>query len=244
MIAIPELADAGARYANLPVEPLRVTCTLRPGGSVAGFEMPCLDGLLAGALVREVLAGRDLDDARDGYDIPLPLRCLWRDTRGLPLWAATPLRPVGLTAEDTVYCHKRQQPGTSTAHPKGRFVITPSMARYTERRIPVPTTVCAALEATCIGHAPEVARLLGHIASLGKRRNIGFNEVERWTIAPAEGWGWIDEDGRLARSLPAAAGVPLGVRGAGDVIPIGWTPPPWKPSLLLVGWPAGTEVTP
>lgn len=239
MILVPELRDHGACYATISMEPLRVVCHLRPGGAVAGFELPTIDGLLAGAVVREALAGRDLADTEDGYDIPLPIRCLWRDARGLPLWAATPLRPVGLAAEDVVYCHKRQQPGTVTAHPRGRFVITPTMARYTERRVPVPTTVCETLEATCIGNADEVAQLLERISSLGKRRNIGFNEVEGWSIQRLEDWSLV-VDGRLSRSLPASAAKVLDTQGATACIPIGWTPPAWKPSLLLSGWPAGT----
>lgn len=240
MRTIRGMALAERRYSEMTMEPLRVTCELAPGSSVAGFELPTVDGLLAGALVRELTDGRGVEDTIEPYQIELPLVCLWRDGRGLPLWAATPLSPVGLHARDVHYLHRRRQPGTLTRGRKGRFVITPQMGRYADRQIPVDAVVCERLEGYCTGNLGAVASLLERISTLGKRRNAGMNLVQRWRVERCNCWGMV-RDGMLARSVPAQAAEPLGVGGTGEPVPVGWTPPAWKPALMLVGWPAGSE---
>jgi len=243
MIDYPALMPFAERYAGLKMQPLIVRMVLRPGSRVAGYDPVNLDNLLARAVVDDATNGFGLPDSPDAYRLPVPLACLWRSQDGLPLYAATQFAPVGVSARDVAYWHKRQQDGRWTGTKSGKFSIPSTAGRYMERRVPLPTVVALAFEATCLGNAMEIARLLQGVTHVGKRRSNGFGEVQHWEIDDAPEFSLI-VDGALTRPLPADALWLLPERHipAGDPAPVGWTPPQWKPSLFAPGWWAGTDV--
>lgn len=241
MIEYPALAGHVQRYADLVGEPLQITVRLRVGARLAGYDALLLDNLLARCVVDEATHGALLPNITDAYVLPVPLRCLWRSPEGLPLWAATPFHPIGDQVSDVTYWHKRGQTGTMTGTPKGTFSVFRNKGRFMERRVPLPTVVCATFAATCIGDGAEIARLLETVPFVGKRRSMGMGEVESWEVT--QGTFELVEDGQLTRNLPVAA-LPLlnGMRPDGEPSPIGWTPPQWKPSLFALGWREWTPV--
>ena len=239
MIEQVELQLYEARYAEIETQPLRVTCYLRPGGNLCGYDAPFLDNILAWAVVREATQGAGLAGSQQPYALPLPLRCLWRDEEGLPLWAATQLQPTGLVEQDVAFYHKRPPEGRYTKTKSGRFAPTPQEGRWAERRIPTPCVVAQRWTATCDGNADEIARLLRGIGYVGKHKGAGHGEVERWEIEPVAEFRLV-ESGRLTRTMPRAAAEIIGVPAPfGEAAPVGWTPPQWKPSLFADGWWAG-----
>ena len=75
----------------------------------------------------------------------------------------------------------------------------------TVEAVDVPAVVAPYWEATCVGNAREIARLLEQIRYAGKRRSVGLGAVHHWEIAAAsEGFALV-RDGRLTRPLPALA---------------------------------------
>ncbi len=241
LIDYPALARYSERYHRLAGVPLRVTLRLLPGSRVAGYDPINLDNLLARAIVEDATAGAGLPEEPGAYRLPAPLRCLWCSEDGLPLWAATPFRPVGQSVGDVAYWHKRIQPGRFTGTSSGNFSIRSTNGRWMERRVPLPTIVVDTWQADAIGDPAEVLRLLSRISFVGKRRSSGFGEVERWEVAPLSEFRLIDGDGRLTRPLPAGAvGLLEGLVPEGEAAPVGWTPPQWKPALFRPGWWTGT----
>jgi hypothetical protein len=247
------LAPYAARYASDDPaygRPLVVTVVLLPGSALLGYDPLNLDNLLARAVVDEALAGRGLPQPPPGttYRLPVPLRCLWRDEQGLPLWAATPFAPAGAAAHDVLYRHKRWQPAFWTAGTRrdGRFTILPTDGRWMERRVPQPAQVAERFVARAVGDPVEVARLLGRITHVGGRRAAGLGAVARWEVAEDGAPFALVADGgdgpRLTRALPAAA-VRLLEGGLPDGPPalVGWTPPYWR--WKAAGWWPGTPVT-
>lgn len=241
LIDYPALAPYAERYASLACMPLRVMLRLLPGSRIAGYDPINLDNLLARAAVEEATAGAGLPDEPGAYRLPVPLRCLWQSADGLPLWAATPFRPIGDSAGDVAYWHKRIQPGRFTGTPHGTFAIRSTNGRWMERRVPLPTIVADIWQADGIGNPAEVLRLLSRIAHVGKRRSSGFGEVERWEVAPLAEFRLIDGEGKTTRPLPEGALALLDGRvPEGEAAPVGWTPPEWKPALFRPGWWTGT----
>lgn len=240
-IAHPALAPYQARYArDAAHQPLRVTLSL--ASPLAGYDPLNLDNLLARAVVDEATAGQGVPHASAAYVLPVPLRRLWRSDDGLPLWAATPFVPAGVSAVDVAVLHKRQQVGEWTGTPSGHLNLASAAGRWMERRMPLPTTVAEAWTADAIGDASEIARLLARVSHVGKRRAAGFGVVVRWEVAPWDAWSLV-RDGRLTRALPAEAVRLLdGGLPAGTPAPVGWTPPQWKPDLFRSGWWPGTPV--
>ncbi len=242
MIDYPALSSHILRYERLDAVPFRVTLRLVRGSHIAGYDPLHLDNLLARCVVDEATEGRGLPNAEDAYTLPVPIICLWHSDDGLPLWAATPFRPVGMAVRDVAYWHKRQQSGAWTGTKSGRFSMPPQAGRYMERRVPLPTTLCETWTADALGDPREALRLLQSIAYVGKRRSNGFGEVREWRVEPLAQFELV-QDGALVRPLPAGAVALLdGATPAGSPAPIGWTPPQWKPSLFSLGWWAGTPV--
>jgi len=229
------------RYAGLRMEPLTIRLYLRGGSQLAGYDSLLLDNLLARCVVNEATEWMGLPpiDTAEGYLLPVPLKRLWVDPRGYPLWAATPFEPGPGAEGDTVYRHKRRQTGRFTGTKRGTFNISASTGRWMERRVPIPTTVAPYWEATCIGNACEIGRLLEQLRHVGKSRAAGFGAVDHWEIEPGE--FALVRDCRLMRSLPGLAiGLLEGRAVEGEAAPVGWTPPQWKPALWLDGWWPGT----
>lgn len=226
------------------LEPVRVVCVLASGP--INYDPPCLDGILAGAVVSEVSYGLGLSDREDAYDIPLPLECLWRNEKGWPLWAASYFCPIGESVADTVIQHRRAITGQFSKGRGGKLKITTNMGRHMERRMPYPILETRELEALAIGDIAEIARLLRGIQFLGKRRNTGLGEIIEWRIEPIAELTKVEilvRENKLSRAIPQGA--------VGQLAPFwpveppvltGWTPPQWKPALFGMGWRYGTPV--
>ena len=243
MIRYRPLESYLRKYADLVGVPLRVTCVLREGARIAGYDPINLDNLLARAVVDDATDGQGLPEIPDPYDLPVPLRCLWRSDDGLPLWAATVFHAVGEPIADVAYWHKRVQTGKWTGTKSGSYSIGSTKGRWMERRVPLPTKLCREWYADAIGDPDEIARLVKPLAFVGKRRSNGFGEVECWRVEPLESFELVRE-GILTRPLPAMAVSLLGAARVpeGQPSPVGWTPPEWKPRLFALGWWTGTPV--
>ncbi|MBM3187570.1 MAG: hypothetical protein FJZ90_02485 [Chloroflexi bacterium] len=242
MIDLDVLRPYHERYSALEVRPLIVRLMLKPGARLAGYDPLNLDNLLARCVVDAATDGHGLEPIEEPYSLPVPLRCLWRDDRGLPLWATTPLLPHGAEMRDIHYWHKRAQTGRFTHTKSGRFIITSTKGRWMERRVPLPIQIADHWEATCVGNAVEIGRLLDPLVHVGKRRAMGLGEISHWEIEPAEAFYLVDED-RLTRALPAMAIELLGgYMPMERPSPVGWTPPQWKPSLFAPGWRVGATI--
>ncbi len=241
MIDYPPLRPYREHYAEIATEPLRIVIRLRPNSHIACYDPLNLDNLLARAVVDEATLGAGLPNTPEAYDLPVPLKCLWRSEDGYPLWAATPFRPVGDVVSDVAYWHKRAQPGSWTGTRTGTFGITSTAGRWMERRVPMPTQLCALWEATAIGNPEAIAQLLAAFGWVGKRRTKGFGEVLDWRIEPLSAFA-LEREGLLTRPMPAEAVGLLGATPEDEPAPVGWTPPQWKPSLFRPGWWTGTPV--
>lgn len=237
MIRLPELDELTDHYAALSYEPLRVTAHLKQNSHVVAYDHMYLDGILARMVVMLATGGRGVPDTPDAYWIPLPLAtAAWID--GLPLWRASVFLPEGEAERDTVYHHKRLIAARHSDNPN----LKSNVGRWMERRIPVPTEVTASNRYTayCDGHAETITRLLQSVSFLGKRRNVGFGEVDRWIVEPCKSTDVFVRDGKLAHALPVAYEHSYPIDSPPTLV--GWTPPAWKPSLQRLGWPVGTRV--
>ena len=235
MIRLPELEKYTPIYAELDMKPLVITAHLRPGGRVVSYDPPVyLDGLLARCVVDLATHGMGVPDAPyDGYWIPLPLRLAWKSSTGFPLWDSSVFYPSGPHVDDVFYQHKRMNPGDASNTRKVRTVV----GRWMDRRTPLPVSVCDTWVAHCVGNQQSIQDLLQNITHLGKRRAIGFGEIERWEIQPGDFETALVDNGITKHAIPAGylECKPLPMR-------VGWTPPQWKQSLMTLGWPVGTSI--
>lgn len=234
MIHLPEL-DKFELDPNTTVESLRITFILEPNARMVSYDPISLDGLLARAVVERATKGCLLSNQEDGYWIPLPLAALWHCERGFPLWAASVLYPVSDRADDIDIYHKRNSGGGLHNKKKLKTRAGPWM----QRRIPYPIRVCDKYEARCIGNAETIKDLLSDFTHIGKKRRARLLDV---IVEPA-GSAWTDllaRDGQLIKAVPAASNL-IQLDDAPSLV--GWTPPAWKPGLLLPGWRVGQCVS-
>ena len=235
MIYLEPLVELRAAFERLTMVPLTVTAEMRSG--LCDYEPLHLDGLLAKAVIVATLHTQTLPDTNDPYMIPLPLARLWTSPEGLPLWASSVFRPVGVTTAHTTYIHKRN--ATMRFSNKDRLVTR--KGRYMERRIPIPTTTARAWEARCIGDRDRILDLLAQFDYIGKHRSRGLGAVSRWRVEPAD-WSPTDiwRDGAtLIKPVPVEA--ELLELWPHKPTRIGWTPPHWLPALFTLGWQPGTS---
>lgn len=219
-----------AHYASLPMQPLRVTAKLltnyapnEPSGAVH------LDGLLALAVAEAHPCPFKHSDAASV--MPLPLKLLWQDAQGKPLYASGNLMP-DTEIKSSEYWHKRY-PNDKTefigridaadvAKPKRQ----PSMnanntaGRYKDYRTPLAVRTAKTLDGLCVGNLEEVSRLLQYITHVGKKGSQGFGRVVGWTVEPCEA---TLEQVLSGRALP----VESGLRKDGNPVYCCWTPPYW-----------------
>jgi hypothetical protein len=246
LIEYPPLMRYRARYQEIPVQPLLITAILRPNAPVVSYDPIHLDNFLAWCVVMDSTMGQGLPPSDDPYDLPIPIQRLWRDDRGLPLYASTVFMPDGVSFSDQAYWHKRAQSGRFTGTKSGRFPRETIKGRWMERRVPVPVTVCRRWTARCIGNAAEILSLLQNVCFIGKRRSSGFGEVEEWMVEPLSldlaGPSILVDDGCLTRPIPSSAAELLPSPPAEPPQLVGWAMPQWKPSLFAEGWRAGTPV--
>lgn len=245
MITLPLFDRHRHSYATGVEQGMRITCELL-NNRVVSFDPLFMDNILAAAVVRQATEGKGLPRNVDAlYDIPLPLRCLWRDDEGRPLWAASCLLPVGSVEIDRDYLHKRHQSGRYTYTKKGTFNIDPQRGRWMDRRFVVKSTVCDTLEAYAIGDPDKVADLLREIFQLGKHRNAGYGHIDRWTVEPmtVTDIDVVVRNGRLIRPIPEAAAEALGITLCDDPGFASWTVPYWHGGSQGTGWREGVLVT-
>jgi hypothetical protein len=245
MIEHPALTPYATRYAAAAdtYRPVSISVRMVPNARIVHYDPPTFDGLLSWCVVMEATGGRGLPEAPSPYDLPIPVATLWREPEtGAPLHAATPLLPAGQHVMDVVTEIKRAQSGRFTLTRSGRFIISPMSGRWRPRRTPRPTLVAAELVATCVGDPAEIARLLALAAAIGKRRAVGFGQVETWQVDQMlSDWSLV-ADGRLTRSLPETARGLINATPVGSPILGAWSPPAWRRDLYRPCWPAGTEV--
>lgn len=217
---------------------IRVIAHLRGQSPVGAYQAPHLSGLIARAVIQEATMGALVPDSSEPYVQPLPLARLWEDDHGVPFWAASAMTPLGEAVRDVVYLHKRAQSGGWTETARGWRIDT-NKGRYMERRVPAPVEIAPAWVGYAYGDKEEVLRLLGtYITHLGRKRSIGWGEVERWEVEsmPCAPWDAVLLDGVLLADAPEAAGL----SAPEPARLLGWSPPYWLPALWGFGWPAGT----
>lgn len=173
---------------------LRIICELV--APVVTYHGLHLDGILAYAQVERMTAGAMLPQSASYYPLDLPLRCLWRNEAGVPLWASTDLLPETVAVQQTVYIHRRaMEPVMTTAN------LQTGKGRYKERRSPLPALATARLVAFADGDAQAIAGLLATVSSIGKKR-IVTGAVKAWHIEEIEAFSLVDGAGRALRPIP------------------------------------------
>lgn len=248
MIVLPEFDAHRQRYAGLKLKPLQVTAVYKSGVSRVNYQPQALDNLLADRVMKQ--AGLDgLPDDPDCYDIPLPLKCLWRNNDGWPLWAASYFWPESKTHQWSIVQHKRAITGQWSAG-RGKdkkLALNKASGKHKEKRIPVPaeTSVTGRYIASAIGHFETICELLENVVQLSGRRNIGMGEIDYFEVSEVEYVDVLTIGDKLARPIPLGAAelLPKHIRIVDAYVPsVGWTPPQWKPTLFSAGWFAGSPV--
>lgn len=238
MIHIDKLDEIGKEFAQLCYEPLLVRAVMKPGAYLCDYEPIHFDSLLAKAVILAVLHSVTLPDSDEAYWLPLPLKALWFDENGLPLWASSIMQPFGNSVRSTHYLHKRNSRLTFSNSAK----LETRKGRWMERRQPIPIRVFgdnSGIEARVIGDALLIEELISQWKMIGKHRSRGFGEVLRWEIKPAQFDNVWENDGKLIKPMPVECGL---VQCLERPQRIGWTPPQWKPALFRYGWRVGTMV--
>jgi len=249
MIVLPEFDQHRQCYAGLSnLEPLQVAAVYKPGASRVNYQHQTLDNLLANQVLRQAgLSG--LPDNPDCYDIPLPLKCLWRNRNGWPLWAASYFWPESETLQWSMVQHKRAISGRWSAG-RGKdkkLALNKASGKHKEKRMPVPaeTSVTGRYTATAIGHFETVCGLLENVVQLSGRRGIGMGAIDHFEVSVVDYVDPLVTGDKLARAIPfeAISILPKHVRIVDNYVPsVGWTPPQWKPTLFSAGWFAGSPV--
>lgn len=176
--------------------------------------------------------------------VPIPLKVLWRDGKGFPLYATSEFVPSS-SDTDVVYYHKRPQTGrftkrTTSGNP---FYISASTGgRWMDRQRPMSCSVAESITCEALGWPAEIKELLKTITHLGKERQRGLGVVKTWRIEPIESFSVVSND-TLTRKIPVEAADAIGVTAAGQLsVMAAWTPPYWQRGLHRLVYPSGTQV--
>lgn len=180
-----------------------------------------LDGILAyAALTNHPVASR-YDEAAV---IPIPLDLAWVSKNGLPLWACTPLSPVGDTIDTREYWHKRYP--THRADFGMKMNADTTAGRWKEYRVPVNGLYARKLCSIAIGSADEIRSLLENVTHIGKKGSAGYGRVAKWSVVEIEECGFGLQD--IIASRPAPVEFYNGKSPEGKIeLKRGWTPPYW-----------------
>lgn len=206
-------------YAALPKEPLVITAELATPVIYAERREVHLDAILAFAAVTSHPVASSFEG---GAVVPVPLELAWVSAEGLPLWASTPLEPVGGGIETREYWHKRYP--VQRAEFGSRVNAMTVRGRWKEYRTPVRAESVTALRAVAIGNADEVRELLALVTHVGKKIAMGYGRVGRWTVETGT---------HTAAEVLAERAVPIdyyrGREQPAGVLALsrGWTPPYW-----------------
>lgn len=231
--AITAYADT---WGALDLAPLRVTLHL--ANPRAGYDALHLDGMLSYGLVVRAMGRAALPDSVVPYDLPLPLRCLWRDGQGLPLWAVTDMSPQGSTAVASATWMRRPISPASVALPDGRpYTFREMQGPYKAMQIPLPIEAAQRWECDVVGDAHHMADLLAVLQSVGKKAAQGWGRIVEWHLDPIPAWQ-ISAEGLLRRTVPIEA---LGADPLRGQL-LGWSPPYWRNQTLCLAAGEATRV--
>lgn len=228
LVRLPPIEAYGEAIAGLPHTPLRITVhALTPVVAIDGLQ---LDGVLAFGMKLATWGPAPFPTTQAPYWLPLP--CAYTEVQGLPLWHITSFFPVS-PHQDSTHYHKRTDanpysfPAIMGTLQRKRPRRQPNTAagQYMNYRIPEPYTVAECWQALCMGHQPEVERLLSYVSGLGKDLAQGYGRVQEWLVEPYDG----------PVTLTTAAGEVLRPIPTDDHTGIlaAWTPPYWKRDLWL-----------
>lgn len=197
-----------------------------------------LDGLLSKAVVDAALQTESLAPSAEPYWLPLPLVTYWKDTHGLPLWAATDFQSIDTDTTDAEFWHKRavdtaMLPKTRDGRPLN---LRTAQGVTKEYRIPVPVHSSLRWKATCNGDPHAIRDLLATVTAVGKKRSQGYGRVKSWELTEIDAFTFFDESLHALRPIPtvaltsiAPAEYPLKNLGM-----LTWTPPYWRSNAMLL----------
>lgn len=209
-------------FANLPKSGWRITAHLSTPLVPAEDIGTHLDGPLSWAAltVHPVASAYDTPPA-----IPLPIECL-AILDGRPLWAITPLRPVGDVSVAAEYWHQRYP--VERAELANKIKLHTKTGRYKDNRRPLFTQQTEKLVCHAIGHGVELKRCLDEITHLGKKCSYGYGRVMAWAIEPADD---LNRD-EILKSRPVPMRFFENTEWVGEYRPLqAWTPPYWYAPL-------------
>lgn len=210
--------------------PLRVTVWLHDGRFVSTDGIIMLDAILYHAWfwkhAPEVLRG----EGADTYDgnIGLPLRQLPGNR-----WAAS--RGVYTEISQQVE-HYNKRPDFFAADKLHRLaqdngIIDDAAGPYRAYRNPIITRTIkdGRMDFWCMGHADDIADLLGRMPAVGKKPAMGFGIIDRFEITPVEDDYslWHPVHG-LMRPVPVEEGTDADLQKY-PIFRYGCKPPYWKP---------------
>lgn len=206
-------------WQDSPMETLEVEARLAaPYTSSTPEGRVALDGILAWAVASEYMA--EVSDGK-AYTVPIPLLAVWSDPRGLPLWAASDLTPVGVQGHSRIYTHRRIEPHTLEWAAKKRLDTV--AGRWKDVRTPVALIHARALRAIVVGVRGEILRLLDRVTHVGRRTSLGYGRVLRWRVRPVDyPLAAILMDRPTPTAFLQSHGLPDDPQAYG-----GWTPPYW-----------------
>jgi len=174
--------DRCAEYSRLTKSPITITAELLTPVIHAEKDRTHLDGVLTfAALTTHPVASSY--ESHTAVVIPLPLDLAWVSPNGKPLWACSPLVPIGAGVDSREYWHKRYP--THRAEFGDRLNAVTTAGRWKEYRVPVNAQSVDRLVAHAVGNAPEVEKLLSVVTHIGKKGSMGYGRVARWIVAPA-----------------------------------------------------------
>lgn len=225
-----DLASLHERYQAMGMEPLMVRAKVGPYRPAdEGTGAVHLDGLLAAAVEKDHPVPMRFSD--EANVIPIPVKCLWVSSDGLPLWAASDLRPAGEMRRQTKYWHKRVV--------EERLDVVKKLPSNTRTgagkpyRVPYTTIESGAVAGLAFGNAEEIYRLLNeYIPSIGKRGAEGLGRVRNtgFEVLPLS-----DSHEEFVEHLLRMRPVPIsylseqddGIPVNASLRPMTWTPPYW-----------------
>lgn len=188
-----------------------------------------LDSLLAAAAI----GGEEYrmpSLAHEVVVIEIPgLLCAWRNDNGLPLWAASVLRPVTpFVARE--YAHRRYP--AHRADMSRKASANTSAGQYKEYRKPLRTVLSQTWQATAVGDRAQIKALLDGITAIGARRGAGYGSVHCWDVAEVD--AVTLQTVCANRVMPSRVG--LSIVSSAPLRVCGWTPPyshaPWHTACV------------
>lgn len=217
--------------------PVRITAQLQQGASLDSRWPQLLDGLLAAVWIESTPAFSHWRRGGQLYNPRLPLRT--RKSGHRWTWRASAARPVGTSADDLHWWHKRPPDRAALVDiSDGRAARNVGqVGRMRAYRAPLPVTVAAALEWHAWADPRAVETMLQRVWSVGAKRGQGEGAVLEWHVEDVtpddpESWGlWWPDTGRAARPMYAAAAAPPDMTVTASI-----RPPYWHPARQVTVW--------